>query len=485
MPSTLKERTIFGIVWSGIQKTGTILLNFISSIVLARLLTPHDYGVIGMLTIFLALSNTFIDGGFGSALIQKKNPNNLDYSTIFYWNLFLSLFLYAVLWFSAPFIAFFYNLSILTDVLRVQSLVLIINALRIVQINQLRKNLKIKIIAFVELVSAGIALIITIFLAWKGFGVWALVIQQLVFSTLSTLLCWILNKWRPLITFSKTSFYELFSFGGFILLSNLLNTFCNNIQGLLIGKVYNSSTLGLFTKAKRTEELSSTFISHILDQVSYPVLSESQNDKEKMIKILKNFITTSAYITFPLMLFLIVFAKPIFIVLYSNRWLNSVPYFQVLCISGIAICLQTINYYAVAAIGKSKELFKWTIIKRLLGLVFIVLGIICFGMYGVLFGMVLSAWSIYIINAFLVSKYVGYSLKQQFSDLFPILTLAVLTAVLTYTINIIVELEIPIISVLQAIFFCLFYIFFSYIFKFDALKNTKSVFQVLLSKLKN
>lgn len=484
MPSTLKERTIFGIVWSGIQKTGTILLNFISSIVLARLLTPHDYGVIGMLTIFLALSNTFIDGGFGSALIQKKQPSDIDYSTIFYWNLFISIIVYIVLWIGAPIIARFYALPMLTEVLRVQSLVLVINALRIVQVNQLRKKLKFKKIAFVDLFSSFIALILTIYLAWRGLGVWALVAQQLLVSIITTLLYWLLSKWRPLFVFSKQSFKELFSFGSFILLSNLLNTFCNNIQGLLIGKVYNSSTLGLFTKAKRTEELSSTFISHILDQVSYPVLSESQNDKEKMIKILKNFITTSAYITFPLMLFLILFAKPIFIVLYSNRWLNSVPYFQVLCISGIAICLQTINYYAVAAIGKSKELFKWTIIKRLLGLVFIVLGIICFGMYGVLFGMVLTSWTIYLINAMLVSKYVGYSLKQQFSDLFPIMLLSLFAVLIAYIEGLVLYLPQSIIAIIQGITYISVYLLASYLFRLKALNYTIDVISTIFHKIK-
>jgi len=484
MPSTLKERTIFGIVWSGIQKTGTILLNFISSIVLARLLTPHDYGVIGMLTIFLALSNTFIDGGFGSALIQKKNPNNLDYSTIFYWNLFLSLFLYAVLWFSAPFIAFFYNLSILTDVLRVQSLVLIINALRIVQINQLRKNLKIKIIAFVELVSAGIALIITIFLAWKGFGVWALVIQQLVFSTLSTLLCWILNKWRPLITFSKTSFYELFSFGGFILLSNLLNTFCNNIQGLLIGKIYSPSTLGVFTKARRTEELSSLFISNILDQVSYPVLSETQNDKNRMRQILQKFISTSAYLTFPLIFLLILLARPLFIFLYSERWLASVPYFQILCFSGIAISLQTINYYAVAAIGKSRVLFKWTFIKRFLGIFFIIFGVILFGINGLLFGMVLTSWTIYLINAMLVSKYVEYGMLKQCKDLFPIMLLSLFAVLIAYIEGLVLYLPQSIIAIIQGITYISVYLLASYLFRLKALNYTIDVISTIFHKIK-
>lgn len=480
----LKEKTIFSVVWSGVQKTGAISLNLISGIVLARLLTPHDYGVVGMLSIFLAVSNTFIDGGFGSALIQKKQPSDIDYSTIFYWNLFLSIIVYIVLWISAPAIANFYALPLLTVVLRVLSLVLVINALRIVQVNQLRKNLKFKKIAFVDLFSSFTALIVTIYLAWRGFGVWALVVQQLLVSIITTLLYWLLSKWRPLFVFSKQSFKELFSFGSFMLLSNLVNTICNNIQGLLIGKIYSSSTLGIFTKARRTEELSSTFISHILDQVSYPVMSETQNDKNRMRQILEKFISTSAYLTFPLMLLLIVLAKPIFTLLYSDRWLNSVPYFQILCFAGIAISLQTINYYAVAAVGKSKAIFKWTFLKRIFGLFFIVLGIFTFGIKGLLVGMVLSSWTIYLINAMLVSKYIGYSLNEQICDLIPIFVLALFSAIVAYSLELFVNVGFYYNAFIQAMVFCAIYMFVSYLFKFKALKSTKSIFLILYSKMK-
>ncbi|MBR0526652.1 MAG: lipopolysaccharide biosynthesis protein [Prevotella sp.] len=424
MADKLKQKTISGVAWSAIHKFAIMLLNFISGIVLARLLTPHDYGVVGMLTIFLAISNTFIDGGFGSALIQKKRPTNEDYSTILYWNLGLSVVLYGVLFVCAPLIARFYNLPLLVDVLRVQGLVLIFNAARIVQRNQLRKQLKFKKVAIINISSNIIALLVTIILAMNGWGVWALVAQQLLLGFLTTCLYWFTSSWKPLLVFSLQSFKELFSFGGFILLSNLFSTLCNNIQGLLIGKVYNSSTLGIYTKAQRTESLSSTFISSVLDQVSYPVLSETQNDKEKMIAILKLFIGTSAYITFPLMLLLILLAKPLFLFLYSERWLQSVPFFQVLCLAGIAICLQNINYYAVAAVGKSKELLKWTFVKRGVGLLLVVVGLWLYGIYGLLIGSVVTSWFIYIVNAWLASRYVGYTLRQQFYDLIPIIIIS-------------------------------------------------------------
>ena len=217
MSDSLRERTISGMLWSFMQKFGTMAIAFVANIVLARLLTPDDYGCIGMLLIFIAVANTFIDGGFGSALIQKKEPTQEDYSTIFYWNLFLSIVLYGILFFTAPFIADFYEISLLTPVLRVQGGVLILNALSIIQCNQLRKQLRFRLIASVNLTASLLSVVITIVLAWIGWGIWALVAQQLLFSLFNAILFWSFNKWVPSFLFSKKSFKELFGFGGFIL----------------------------------------------------------------------------------------------------------------------------------------------------------------------------------------------------------------------------------------------------------------------------
>ena len=310
-----------------------------------------------------------------------------------------------------------------------------------------------------------------------------MVAQQLLVGLLTTLLYWVTSKWRPLLAFSNKSFKELFSFGGFILLSNLFNTFCNNIQGLLIGKVFNASTLGYFTKARRTEGYSSTLISSVLDQVSYPVLSEAQNDKTRMTRMLKLFIGTSAFITFPLMLLLILLAKPLFLFLYSERWLSSVPYFQILCFAGIATCLQNINYFAIAAIGKSKQLFKWTLIKRTIGLFFVVSGLCIYGIYGLLFGTVLSAWSIYLINASLVSKYVGYTLKQQFSNLSLIIVFSLLSFFIAYFSTLMVSSGVYGKGLIRFLIFCSSYIGLSFLFKVEELISTKDTIKVLVKKI--
>jgi O-antigen/teichoic acid export membrane protein len=320
-------------------------------------------------------------------------------------------------------------------------------------------------------------------LAWKNWGVWALVVQQLLVSVITTSLYWITAKWYPSLVFSVKSFKELFSFGGFILLSNLFNTLCNNIQGLLIGKIYKSSTLGYYSKASSTESYASTFISNVLSQISYPVMSEVQNDKTRMISILKRFIGASAYITFPLLLLLMLLAKPIFVLLYSDKWLTSVPYFQILCFAGIATCLQNINYFAVAAVGKSKAILKWTIVKRVTGLVLTIAGLWAFGIYGMLVGGVLTSWIIYLVNAGLVSKYVGYTGIQQFRDLLPIILASSVAFLGAYLLGQLLPISGNPMALIQLLAFIAIYLVISIGFKMESFFSTKDMVSVLLKKV--
>ena len=446
-------------------------ISFVANIVLARLLSPDDFGCIGMLTIFITLSATFIDGGFGSALIQKKEPTEEDYSTIFYWNMLLSILLYGILYFTAPHIANFYDIPLLSAVLRVEGLVLIINALSLIQNNRLRKQLQFKKLAIIDITSAVLSISISILMATKGFGIWALVAQQLLLCSFSTLFLWIVGKWHPRLVFSVTSFKELFNFGFFILLANLVNTFCNNIQGLLIGKVYNSSTMGYYSQGKKLEELSSTSISNVVDRVAYPILAESQNDKPRMIRMLSQFITSLAYLTVPLMLLFILIAKPLIVLIYSAKWLPSVPYFQILCIAGIAISLQGINYYAVAAVGKSGRLLLWTLIKRGIGLIFVVGGLVAFGMKGLLAGMVITSYTIYVINAALVHKHVGYRLSRQFLDLLPIVIVGCCAFLPAFFLGRLLHLSMYPTAGIQFALFALIYLALSFLLKLQAFQN--------------
>lgn len=428
MEESLKKKTVSGMFWAAIQKFGVTGMSFGTNIILARLLTPADFGIIGMLAIFVAVSATFVDGGFGSALIQKKNPTQADYSTILYLNTAISIVLYAILYISAPYIAIFYNMGILCSVLRVMGLTLIINALSYVQAVKLRKDMKFKKLSYIYLTASLISFISSIFFAYNGYGVWALVWMNIINCAIATLLLWIVGNWRPSLNFSKESSKTLFGFGSFLLLSNLINTFCNNIQGLIIGKLFSASDMGYYSQAKKLNDLPATSISSIIDSVSYPVMAAKQDNMIEFVSVVSKFIRIIATITFPIMTLLIILGQPLITFLYSDKWIDAVPYFQILCVGGLAICLQNINYNAVAALGKSKDLFKWTLIKRGIGLLFIVTGSF-FGIYYLLWGAVLGSWTIYFCNSYLLGKYSAYSLSSQCRDLSKVMLITIISLI--------------------------------------------------------
>ncbi|MBR4148180.1 MAG: lipopolysaccharide biosynthesis protein [Bacteroidales bacterium] len=471
----LKQKATSGVIWTALQKYSTIFIRFISGIILARLLTPYDYGCIGMLAIFMTLAEAFIDGGFGSALIQKKRPTQEDYSTIFYWNLGMAVIMYAILFVCAPAISRFYKIPLLCDVLRVQGLVLFIYAFNVVQRNQLRKNLNFKVLSIVTIATSIIALGVTIYMAYKGFGVWALVAQNLITAAIPAIVFWFYIKWRPIRVFSWKSFKELFSFGFYMFLTHLLNNFSIKIQGLLIGKIYSPVTMGYYSKAHSTESLASESVSSIMTQVTYPLYAEAQNDLKQLANMIRRVTTTIAYITFPLLFILLLLAKPIFILLYSERWLASVPYFQVLCIAGMGISLTAVNTQAIAAIGKSKLMFVWTVVKRTIGLAAIVGGLFWFGMKGLLVGVVFSNWFSYFVNICLVSKHVGYHFWNQIRDLIPVTLASVIAAAIAYGVGYLLHLNLYMDGLVKLVVYVAVYLGWSFAFKPEAYSYFLSV----------
>ena len=466
--NNIKQKAAAGMVWTALQKYSTMFIQFISGIILARLLTAYDYGCIGMLSIFMVLAESFIDGGFGSALIQKKRPTQEDYSTIFYWNLGMAVLMYAILFVCAPAISRFYDIPLICSVLRVQGLVLFIYAFNIVQRNQLKKKLNFKVLSIVTITTSSIALVVTIIMAYKGFGVWALVAQNLITAAIPAIVFWFFIKWRPIWTFSWKSFKELFGFGFYMFLTNLLNRFGQQIQGLLIGKVYNPSTMGYYSKALGTEKLASHSISGIMTQVTYPLYAEVQDKKEVLINMIKRLTMTLAYVTFPLMFILLLCAKPIFVLLYSERWLQSVPYFQVLCIAGLASCLISVNTQPIAAIGRSRTMFIWTVIKRAVGIAFIVVGLAVWGMKGLLVGVVLNTWFSYLVNILLVSKYVGYRWSQQLLDLLPVALASTIAAGISFGVSVLFGLSLYPDGIIRALVYLAIYLGWSLLFKPEA-----------------
>ena len=472
---SLKQKAAASMVWTAFSKYSHMAIQFVSGIILARLLTPYDYGCIGMLSIFMVLAEAFIDGGFGSALIQKKNPTQEDYSTIFFWNIGVAVVMYAILFFCAPAIARFYDIPLLCSVLRVQALVLFIYAFNIIQKNQLRKNLNFKTLAIVSVSTSLLALGITIYMAYNGFGVWALVTQNLIVAAIPAIVYWFYMKWRPIWTFSWKSFKELFGFGFYMFLTHLVNRFCSKLTGLLIGKVYSPTTLGYYSKATGTEHLASNSISSIMTQVTYPLYSKVQDDKEAMANMIKRLTMTIAYITFPMMFILILTAKPIFVLLYSERWLVSVPYFQVLCLVGLSDCLQAVNTQTLAAIGKSKLMFQWILVKRGVGLVFMIGGLYFFGMKGLLIGTVVYNWFSYFVNIGLVSKYIGYKWTKQIQHLLPMGIVSLVAAAISYICGLTFNLNLYLDGLMKLLIVAIIYWGWSVIFKPESYIYTLSI----------
>ncbi len=464
MQDSLKKQTASSMVWALIRQIGTMGISFISNIVLARLLSPDDFGCIGMLAIFIAISNTFVNGGFGSALIQKQNLTQKDYSTVFFFNIAISVLLYGVLFISAPAIAKFYNLPLLCAVLRVQGVVLIIDALCVVQGNKLKKELQFQKLSIIALSSAIISVGVAIWMAYNGFGVWALVYQQIAFSSMKFAIMWLWSRWRPSLVFSIDSFKSLFSFGSFVLLTSLISTFCNNIQGLLVGRYFNPATMGHYAQAKRLEDVAVSTVTTTVDQVSYPVLSKVNESKETMINATRKFSMVVAYVVFPMMTLLVLVARPIIILLYTAKWEASIPYFQILCLMGIPQCLQGITMNAIVATGKSKQSFYLTFFKRAVGVCIIVLGLKFFGLKGMLWGMVFSTSFAYLVNAFFVSKYVEYRFWKQLLDLMPMMALSIVCFIATYLILVVLPFGLYVEMIIAILVFCVLYIGMSIVF---------------------
>ena len=484
MAATLKDKAVFGMAWTAIQRYSTIFIQFVSNIILARLLTPYDYGCIGMLTIFMMLAQTFIDSGFGSALIQKKAPTQKDYSSIFWWNMGVAIFMYSLLFLFAPTIARFYDIPLLSRILRVQGIILPIYAFNIIQQNQLRKTFHFKTLASVAIATSLVALAVTVWMAYSGFGPWALAAQNILTAAIPAFIFWFAVKWRPSFVFSWQSFRELFGFGFYMFMTNLINEFGIQVQGLLIGRIYNANTLGYYSKAVQSERLAATSISQIIVQVTYPLYAEVQDNKEMLAGMIRRITSTLAYISFPLMFILMLCAKPIFLILFSERWLPSVPYFQVLCISGLALCLQSVNLHSIAAIGKSKVMFHWAMVKRGVGLCIIVGGMALYGIKGLLLADAAVSWFVFFVNIGLVSKYIGYKWWRQLKHLYPIMLTAIAALAVGYSSSVALGLSLYYDAIVRLTAYAITYIGLSVLFRLEGFDYLKDLTFFLIRKLR-
>lgn len=417
--SSLKEKTVKGVIWSAVDRFSAQGIQFVFSILIARLLVPEDYGVIAMLNIFLAVSQTFIDSGFGTALIRKIDRTETDFSTVFYFNIAVAVFFYLGLFLAAPAIANFYNTPLLVPVTRVTAINLVVGSLSGIHNAKLSIAIDFKSRAKISIVSAVLTGSVGLWMAYSGYGVWALVIQTVFAGIIRTIMLWVIVKWYPKLVFSWKSFKEMFSFGSKLLASGLLDTIYNNIYPLVIGKVFSSSILGVYAKSKALAEFPSSNITGVLQSVTFPVLSTIQNEEAKLADAYKRFLRISAYVIFPLMLGLSSVADPFIRLVLTDKWEKSIYLLQIICFAMMWYPIHAINLNILQVKGRSDYFLKLEIIKKIQG-VLILIVTVPMGIVVMCYGQVISSLISLIWNTYYTKKLIGYGYWQQMKDLFPI-----------------------------------------------------------------
>lgn len=427
----LKQKTISGLLWSFIDNFAQYSLSFIIGIILARLLSPKEFGLIGMIAIFIAVSESFIDSGFSQALIRKKECNDIDFSTVFFFNLTIGIVLCGLLILAAPLISGYFNEPQLTSIVRVLGTVLIINALTMVQRTKLIKRIDFRLQTKISVISNLFSGIVGISMAYKGFGVWSLVARTLSQRGLNSFLLWLWNRWRPVFVFSISSFKEMFSFGSKLLISGLIDTIYRNIYYLVIGKYFSAQELGFYTRANHFKDFPSQNINGIISRVSYPVLAQLQDDQVKLKAGYKKLIKNTMFITFILMTGMAAVAEPMIIAFIGEKWRPSIIYLQMLCFVGALYPLHALNLNMLNVKGRSDLFLNLEIIKKILAIPTIIIGII-WGIRIMILGMWINSLIAYYLNSYYSGRLINYSMKEQVQDIFPGFLLALFMGVLVF-----------------------------------------------------
>lgn len=411
-------------IWRFSERCGAQLVTFIVSIVLARILAPEDYGKIALITVFTTILQVFVDSGLGTALIQKKNADELDFSSVFYFNFVVCIILYIGMFLAAPFIAQFYNDLSLTPIIRVISLTIIISGVKGIQQSYVSKNMLFKRFFYSTLGGTVFSAVLGIGMAWAGAGVWAIVAQQLSNTAIDTLILWVTVKWRPKKMFSWKRLQSLLSFGWKMLVSSLLETVYTNIRSLIIGKMYSSSDLAFYNQGDKLPNVIVNNINTSIDSVLLPTLSKEQDDRERVKNMTRRAIKISTYIMAPLMMGLAFCATSIVQIVLTEKWLPCVPFLQIFCITYMFYPIHTANLNAIKAMGRSDLFLKLEIAKKIVGTVLLV-STMWFGVRVMAYSLLVSTLTSMIINSWPNKELLNYDFKEQMLDIFPSIVLSV------------------------------------------------------------
>lgn len=434
MSENLKSKTAKGVGWGFTENILSSVILAVANIVLARLLTTEDFGIISMTAIFITLSTSLVDSGFANALIRRKEVSSHDLDTVFYFNMAASTLLYAVLYFCAPLISSFLRQEILIPVIRILSLSLILNALGNVHKVLMIRNIDFRTqtaVSFLSSVSGSVAGIVS---AVAGMGIWSLVILQLVRFAVNSLFLWKFSKWRPGRGFSFSSLREMFSFGSRLMMTSILSTLWNEMYSLVIGKVYSPDTLGLYSRAEKVKAMFTLNIGMVMQRVSYPALSMVQDDQGRQLNVYRKVFKTTVLLSFTAIMGLWAVSGPFILTIYGEKWAGAVHYLRILCFSGMFVPLMLSCTNVINADGRSDMTFRLEVIKTAAGIIPVILGILV-SVEALLWSMIGTSVIVYFLHAYYVSRTIPYSLSMQFRDIFPIFLASTVMALVVNALN--------------------------------------------------
>lgn len=470
-------------LWRFAERCGAQIVTFVVSVVLARILVPEDYGQIALITVFTTIMQVFVDSGLGTALIQKKDADDLDFSSVFYFNFVVCLVLYAVMFVSAPFIAEFYNDSALTPIIRVISLTIVISGVKGIQQSYVSRNMLFKRFFYATLGGTIFSAFLGIGLAYAGFGVWAIVAQQLSNTTIDTLILWLTVKWRPKKMFSWNRLNGLLSFGWKMLASSLLDTIYTNIRSLIIGKLYSSADLAYYNQGDKFPTVIASNINVSIDSVLLPTMASEQDNASRVKAMTRRAIKTSTYIMAPLMMGLAFCAEPIVRLVLTDKWLPCVPYLRIFCITYMFYPIHTANLNAIKAMGRSDLFLKLEIVKKIMGLTILLLTM-HWGVMIMAYSLLLSSVLSQIINSWPNWKLLNYNYWEQIKDILPGILIAVFMGL---CVNLVALLHLPdvVTLLIQIPIGAIIYIGASVIFRLESFAYLWNMIKSLSKKKRN
>jgi teichuronic acid exporter len=471
---SLAQKTLSGFLWTLLSRFGTRLIILIVGIVLARILTPEDFGLIAMLGVFFAVSSSLVESGFTQALLREKTISEFDKSTAFYINISIAIVLYILLWISAPFISLFFKQPLLENLVKVMGVDLIFKSLSIVQRAILMQQLRFKLLSAIDISVSILTGIIAILLAYNGFGVWALAIKYFLFSLFVTIAFWIKNPWYPKTFISKDSYHRLFGFGIKLVTTGLINTFYRNLYNLVIGKVFLPATLGLYDRAFMLANQVSSSIYVALGQVIYPILSKTLDDKERFKLAYRKILISITFVNFPLTTFMVFASEPIVVLILGDKWIGAVPFLQLLSISYFIGHISSISQDLYKILGKPKIYLKFSIINKVIVTIAILPGLY-FGIWWLIAGSVFAQYIEAFMAMYFTSKEMNYSIKEQMADLLPV-SILLIPMILIYFSILALNLDSLVLEfILMVILGFSSYIFTAYLLKSYAFLQIKEI----------